>query len=44
MLELTKCIRNNLDRADICNVTDRVESRHTGYDAKINRAILEACV
>jgi hypothetical protein len=41
--ELTKCIRTNLDCADICDTTGRVLSRHTGYDANLTRAILEAC-
>ncbi|GAB7044677.1 MULTISPECIES: four-helix bundle copper-binding protein [Catenuloplanes] len=41
--ELTKCVRTNLDCADICGVTARVLSRHTGYDANISRALLEAC-
>src|SRR5687768_1385280 len=33
--ELTKCIRTDLDCADICAATARVLSRHTGYDANI---------
>ena len=41
--ELTKCIRTNLDCADLCEVTGRVLSRHTGYDANITRAALVAC-
>ncbi|MEY9212554.1 four-helix bundle copper-binding protein [Thermobifida halotolerans] len=41
--ELTKCIRTNLDCADICDTTGRVLSRHTGYDANLTRAVLEAC-
>ena len=41
--ELTKCIRTNLDCADLCGVTARVLSRHTGYDANITRASVEAC-
>jgi hypothetical protein len=41
--DLTKCIRSNLDCADICATTGRVLSRHTGYDAHITRTILEAC-
>ena len=39
-----KCIRTNLDCADICDTTGRVLSRHTGYDANITRAVLQACV
>jgi hypothetical protein len=42
--ELTKCIRTNLDCADICATTARVLSRHTGYDANITRTQLEACI
>jgi Domain of Unknown Function (DUF326) len=41
--ELTKCIRTDLDCADICETTGRVLSRHTGYDANLTRALLEAC-
>ncbi len=41
--ELTKCIRSNLDCADVCDTTGRVLSRHTGYDANLTRAVLEAC-
>jgi hypothetical protein len=41
--ELTKCVRTNLDCADICAATARVLSRHTGYDANISRSLLEAC-
>jgi hypothetical protein len=41
--DLTKCIRTNLDCADICGTTARVLSRHTGYDANLSRALLNAC-
>jgi Domain of Unknown Function (DUF326) len=41
--ELTKCIRTNLDCADVCDTTGRVLSRHTGYDANLTRAVLQAC-
>jgi hypothetical protein len=41
---LRKCIRTDLDCADICAVTARVLSRHTGYDANITRAQLRACI
>jgi len=41
--ELRKCVRTNLDCADICDATGRVLSRHTGYDADLTRAVLEAC-
>ncbi len=42
--ELGKCIRSGLDCADICATTARVLSRHTGYDANLTRAQLEACI
>ncbi len=41
--ELTTCICTNLDCADVCDTTGRVLSRHTGYDANLTRAVLEAC-
>jgi hypothetical protein len=41
--DLTKCIRTNLDCADICTTTARVLSRHTGYDANLSRSLLDAC-
>ncbi len=42
--DLTKCIRTNLDCADICATTGNVLSRHTGYDANLTRTIVEACL
>ena len=41
--DLAKCIRTDLDCADICATTGRVLSRHTGYDAVVTRALLSAC-
>ena len=41
--ELTKCIRTDLDCADICATTGSVLSRHTGYDANLTKAVLQAC-
>jgi Domain of Unknown Function (DUF326) len=41
--QLRKCIRSDLDCADICEATGRVLSRHTGYDANLTRAQLLAC-
>jgi hypothetical protein len=41
--ELTTCIRTCSDCADVCDTTGRVLSRHTGYDANLTRAVLEAC-
>jgi hypothetical protein len=42
--DLTKCVRTNLDCADVCGAAARVLSRHTGYDANVSRSLLEACV
>ncbi|WP_326598531.1 four-helix bundle copper-binding protein [Streptomyces sp. NBC_01803] len=41
--DLAKCVRTDLDCADICEATARVLSRHTGYDANVTRAQLMAC-
>ena len=41
--ELTTCIRTDLDCADICAMTGAVLSRHTGYDANLTSAVLQAC-
>ncbi|PXY21243.1 four-helix bundle copper-binding protein [Prauserella muralis] len=40
---LRKCIRSNADCADVCETTARILSRHTGYDANLTQAVLEAC-
>lgn len=42
--ELTKCIRLNLDCADVCTATLRVVSRQTDYDANVTRSVLQACI
>ena len=42
--DLRPCIRTDLDCADSCGTTARILSRHTGYDANITRAHLEACI
>ena len=41
--ELVKCVRLNLDCADVCDATVRVISRQTEYDANLTRSLLEAC-
>ena len=41
---MAKCIRLNLDCADICQTTARVVSRQTEYAANLTRAIVDACV
>ena len=41
--ELRKCIRLNLDCADICEVTGKVLTRQTDYDAPTSKRLLETC-
>lgn len=41
--ELAKCVRLNLDCADVCEATSRVISRQTEYDAEVSRLLLQAC-
>jgi len=42
--DLRKCIRLDLDCADVCTATLRVVSRQTEYDANVTRPLVEACV
>jgi DNA-binding NtrC family response regulator len=41
--ELRKCIRLNLDCADVCEATGRVMTRQTEYDAPTSKAQVESC-
>ncbi|MBX6767012.1 MAG: four-helix bundle copper-binding protein [Actinomadura rubrobrunea] len=41
---LARCIRDNLDCADICSAAASVLSRHTGYDARLTKAQVEAAI
>ena len=41
--DLRKCIRLNLDCADICEASGRVLTRQTEYDAPTTKAQLESC-
>ncbi|MFF5265056.1 four-helix bundle copper-binding protein [Actinomadura viridis] len=41
---LARCIRDNLDCADICTTTASVLSRHTGYDAALTHAQAQAAL
>ena len=41
--DLRRCIRLNLDCADMCETTGRVLSRLTETDPFLQRAVLEAC-
>lgn len=41
--QLAKCVRTNLDCADVCGSAGRVLSRHTGYDANLTATVVQAC-
>jgi hypothetical protein len=40
---LTRCIRLNLDCADVCDATGRILSRQTAFEPEMARAALRAC-
>ena len=42
--ELVRCVRLNLDCADVCDSVGRVLTRQTEPDMRVVRAELEACV
>ena len=44
VLELVRCIRLNLDCADICDAAGRVVTRQTETDLTIVRGAIEACL
>ena len=44
VVELIRCVRSNLDCADVCETTARVLSRRSGPDADLTAAVLEACI
>jgi uncharacterized protein DUF326 len=41
--DLRKCIRLNMDCADVCNATGRLVTRQTGYDAPTTNTQLTSC-
>jgi hypothetical protein len=41
--ELVRCIRLNLDCADVCEATGRVLMRQTAFEPQLARQLLEAC-
>ncbi|HVF01980.1 MAG TPA: four-helix bundle copper-binding protein [Rubrobacteraceae bacterium] len=43
MQMLVRCIRLDLDRADVCDATGRIFSRQMAFDPEMARATLEAC-
>ena len=42
--EMVRCIRDDLDCADVCQTTSRLLSRQTAGDPHVIRAVLEACI
>jgi hypothetical protein len=42
--ELVRCIRLNLDCADVCDATGRVLTRQTSTEPQLARSMLDACV
>lgn len=42
--EMVRCVRLNLDCADVCDSTGRVLTRQTELDLAVARAALEACL
>lgn len=43
-MDMSQCIRLNLDCADICLATSRVATRRTGHDVQLIRTMLKACI
>jgi hypothetical protein len=41
---LVRCIRLNLDCADVCEATGRVLIRQTAFDPRLARVLLETCL
>ena len=40
---LARCIRLNLDCADVCDATGRILSRQTAFEPEMARAVLQVC-
>ncbi|WP_336923712.1 four-helix bundle copper-binding protein [Aquipuribacter sp. SD81] len=41
--DMRRCIRTDLDCADVCAATARVVARQTEYSADVTRAVVQAC-
>jgi hypothetical protein len=41
---LRRCIRDDLDCADVCTTASRVLSRQTAFDARVTRAVVQECI
>jgi hypothetical protein len=44
VVELVRCVRLNLDCADVCDAAGRVVTRQTESDVGVVRAAIEACI
>jgi hypothetical protein len=44
LAEMQRCIRDDLDCADVCAAAARVLTRQTAGDPALARAVLEACI
>jgi hypothetical protein len=42
--DLRRCIRTDLDCADVCATAARVMTRQTGYEPEVSRAVVQACL
>jgi hypothetical protein len=43
VVEFVRCIRLNLDCADVCDATGRIATRQTALDVGVLRAAIQAC-
>lgn len=43
-MDMSQCIRLNLDCADLCLATSRIATRRTGHDVSLIRTVLKACI
>jgi hypothetical protein len=44
LADMVKCIRTDLDCADICSATGAVLTRQTAFDANVTRPVVQACI
>jgi hypothetical protein len=42
--DMLKCIRTDLDCADMCGTTSAVLTRQTAYDVNVTRPVVQACI
>lgn len=43
-MDMSQCIRLNLDCSDVCLATSRIATRRTGHDRQLIRTMLAACI